>query len=161
LYIRAVQGVKQRDKRTSHLANRVMALCPWLGDSDRPALRVWCQFEWVAEQVFLELKQHGLFTKNEAGVSEARRLVDDFRKLRMAQLSYSAQLGLTVAARAAIKAGSGKELDLPTMFTTETASETPSAASEAPKGYVLEPENPAGEAPLAGRPILNGDDKRN
>ena len=44
---------------------------------------------------------------------EARRLLDDYRKLRQTQIILSRELGMTPAARMAIKANSGRApLDL-------------------------------------------------
>jgi hypothetical protein len=83
-------------------------MMPWLTDADRPAVRRWAQLEYLAEQLYLELKNHGVFTPDR----EARKLLHDFRQMAVAQLSYSAALGMVPAARAAFKELPGELLDL-------------------------------------------------
>jgi hypothetical protein len=69
---------------------------PWLKDCDRASVRVWCQLEFLGEQIFLELMTGGVFTPER----EVRRLVTDLRQLRQTQLSYSFALGMTPSSRA-------------------------------------------------------------
>lgn len=85
--------------------HRVMDILPHLGTADRPMLKAWCQLEYLADQVYAELRTHGVFSVTENGERIGRRLLEDFRKLRVAQLPYANSLGLTPMARVQIKAG--------------------------------------------------------
>ena len=100
LYVKSRAGLKLRDGMVSTLALKVRRAMPWLQDSDHPAVRAWAQLEILADSVFAILRDKGV-TSN--GV-EPRRLLDDFRKLRGIQLAYAQALGMTPAARLAIKA---------------------------------------------------------
>jgi len=67
---------------------------------------------------------------NAAG--EGKRLLDDYRKLRLAQAVYSRELGMTPAARMALRvSGTGAAFDLP------------SAMSEAEEADTVSPEDPS------------------
>lgn len=73
---------------------------PWLEDIDNPAARAWAQFEVLADQVYAALKRGDIV--NDRG--EGKRLLDDYTKLRRAQIVYARELGMTPSARAVIKA---------------------------------------------------------
>jgi hypothetical protein len=110
LYIKAAAGYKLRDRKTSRLAQKVRAVLPWLEVADFPAVRAWAEFEILCEQVFAVLRAGSVV--NVAG--EGKRLLDDYRKLRLAQASIAASLGMTPASRMAIKAaGTHAAFDLP------------------------------------------------
>jgi hypothetical protein len=68
---------------------------PWLEPSDWPTCRAWAELEFLAGQVYAALRALGVL--NKAG--EARRLLDDYRRLRQAQLQYATALGMSPAAR--------------------------------------------------------------
>ena len=100
LYVRARPGLKLRDKKVERLARKMRAVMPWLEPSDMPACRAWAEMEYLAGQVYAVLRAGGVF--NQKG--EARRLLTDYRQLRQAQLGFARELGMTPAARMAIKA---------------------------------------------------------
>ena len=62
----------------------------------------------LATIAYAELRDRGLGN----GHSEARRLLDDYRKLRQTQIALSRELGMTPLARMALKVGrtSGDDL---------------------------------------------------
>jgi hypothetical protein len=151
LYIRGRNGLKARDKWTSRLANRLFVTMPWLTDADRPAVRRWAQLEYLAEQLYLELREHGVLTPER----EPRRLLDDFRKMAAVQLSYSTALGMVPSARRSLADLAGEAATLDGLFATETPQDAPDA-SESASG----PENTAGEGAALARGGLNGDGKR-
>ena len=110
LYVRASAGYRLRDKKTERLARKVRSVLTWLEPSDFPAVRAWAELEVLATQVFAVLLADSVV--NAAG--EGKRLLDDYRKLRLAQAVYSRELGMTPAARMALKAtGTRTAFDLP------------------------------------------------
>ncbi len=63
----------------------------------------------LASRVYAELRERGVVNAE----GEARRLLDDYRKLRQTQVALSRELGMTPAARMAINAsGTRTALDL-------------------------------------------------
>jgi hypothetical protein len=105
LYVKGRNGLKIRDQRTTRLVNRMRAAMPWITDADLPACRAWAHFELLCDRVYAKLRDDGLFNVE----GDGRRLLDDYRRLRATQLLFSRELGLTPAARLAIKAGSKDE----------------------------------------------------
>jgi hypothetical protein len=84
-----------RDKRSERLTRRMFQIMPWLQPVDRPTAKACAQIEFLADQVFIQLKSHSVFNSDD----EARRLLGEFRQLRQAQLSYADRLGMTPAGR--------------------------------------------------------------
>jgi hypothetical protein len=90
---------------------------PWLEMSDRPTVRAWAQLEILSDMVYEDLRQRGVL--NEEG--QACRLLDDYRKLRATQVILSRELGMTPAARMAIKAGNtNAALDIVSLMAGQT-----------------------------------------
>lgn len=109
LYVRAQPGLKLRDKKVERLARKMRGVMPWLESSDMPAARAWAELEYLAGQVYAALRGFGVLNRE----GEARRLLDDYRKLRQTQVVLARELGMTPAARMAIKAnGTKAALDL-------------------------------------------------
>lgn len=100
LYVRAPNGSHVRAKRVERLARKMRRVMEWLQPADEPACRAWAELEHLSEIIYSSLCQHGVFNRN----GEARRLLDDYRKLRGTQLLYANALGMSPAARIAIKA---------------------------------------------------------
>lgn len=92
---------------------------PWLEASDLPACRAWAELEILSASVFTALTTDGF--ANAEG--EPRKLLTEYRQLRQAQLAYERELGMTPAARMAIKAtGTSAAVDLAAQLATaETA----------------------------------------
>jgi hypothetical protein len=115
LYVRAQPGLKLRDKKVERLARKMRGVMPWLEPSDMPAARAWAEFEYLAGQVYAALRGFGVLNRE----GEARRLLDDYRKLRQTQVVLARELGMTPAARMAIKAnGTKAALDLAAAMAT-------------------------------------------
>jgi hypothetical protein len=109
IYVKAAPGLKLRDRKVTRLAMRVRTALPWLTSADAPCLRAWCEFEFLAGQIYAALRALGVLNK----AQEARRLLDDYRKLRLAQVVLARELGLTPRARQELKVGSdGMAFDL-------------------------------------------------
>jgi len=85
------------------------AAMPWLQASDLPTARAWARLELIIDTVYAIL--HTIGPMN--GQAEPRRLLGEWRQLQQAQLAYARELGMTPAARMAIKAsGTSAALDL-------------------------------------------------
>lgn len=93
----------------------------WLEESDLPACRAWAELEILSASVFTALTADGLLNAD----GEPRKLLTEFRQLRQSQLAYERELGMTPAARMAIKAnGTRAAFDLAgTMASLDTQSE--------------------------------------
>jgi hypothetical protein len=78
------------------MARLRVLLSPWLQPSDEPALRGWCECEVIASRMFAAIDKAQLIgaEKRSAG------LIDVWRRLKLVQLQYERELGLTPAARA-------------------------------------------------------------
>jgi hypothetical protein len=104
-YDRSKTALTIRRDKTQRLARRIRLLCPWIEDSDVPALRAYCELEIVGAALFAGIVQVGAITRVDDGRDAgARRLVEDHRKNRLAASALAKELGLTPAARMAIKA---------------------------------------------------------
>jgi len=113
LYVRALPGIKLRDRKATRLMRRCQVAMPWLQPSDMPTLRGWAQVQILADQVYAILRAAGPVKKD----GEARRLLHDFRQLRLAQLQHERELGMTPSARAALKtSGTREPFDLISAF---------------------------------------------
>lgn len=113
LYVRSRNGLRRRDARVRLLVRKMRVAMPWLEDSDFPACRGWAELEILTRTVFADLQLKGVFNKQ----GEARRLLNDYRQLRLAQLAYERELGMTPLARVELKAHSTQAaLDLPARF---------------------------------------------
>ena len=98
-----------RDRKVQRLVRAMRRAMPWLEDSDVPACRAWAQLEILSDHAFSILRTIGII--NRAG--EPLRLLTDFRQLRLAQLQYARELGMTPAAMKLLRANSGRStLDL-------------------------------------------------
>lgn len=110
LFVRADRGLRHRDERTRRLLRRVRVALPWLEASDDATAQAWCQIEILADACHAILRRDGVINP---ATGEVRRILQDFRLLRQTQLSYARELGMSPAARMAIKAsGENQALDL-------------------------------------------------
>ena len=109
LYAKSPNALAIRSRKIRRLVERLRRTMPWLEPSDLPACRAWAELEILSAGVFAALTAEGL--TNAQG--EPRRLLSEFRQLRQAQLAYERELGMTPAARMALKAnGTRAALDL-------------------------------------------------
>lgn len=76
---------------------------PWLHESDIPAARAWAQPEILADLAFSHLRKEGVLQATGENAGEPRRLLADFRSLRSVQIVYARELGMTPAARNAMR----------------------------------------------------------
>lgn len=85
----------------------MLSVMPWVEPSDIPCARAWAEFEILGANVFAELIANGV--TNAEG--EPRRLLTELRQLRQTQLAYERELGMTPAAKVAIKASGATNLE--------------------------------------------------
>lgn len=110
LYVKSASGLKLRDRKVQKLVRVMRVAMPWLEEADIPACRAWAQLEILADIAYAMLQRLSIVSDK----YEPRRLLTDYRQLRQTQLSYARDLGMTPAARMAIKAsGTKATLDLP------------------------------------------------
>jgi hypothetical protein len=93
----------------TRLVKKMRDVMPWIEQADIPAARAWAEMEYLAGQVYAVLRaMHPVIPDG-----EARRLLDDYRKLRQTQAVFARELGMTPASRMALKAsGTSAALDL-------------------------------------------------
>ncbi len=100
VYARSVNTRLIRDRQVLRLAAKVRSVVPWLEPSDQPAVRAWCELEILARQAFAALRAAGVVNET---TGEGRRLLNDYRKIRLAQLAFTREIGMTPLARQALK----------------------------------------------------------
>lgn len=116
LYLKSADGLRIRHRKVRRLVQKMRILMPWLEPSDIPCARAWAELEILGANVFAELIANGV--SNHEG--EPRRLLTELRQLRQTQLAYERELGMTPAARVAIKAsGTRAALDLVAMMSSD------------------------------------------
>jgi hypothetical protein len=124
LYVRSASGLKLRDRKVQRLVRAMRVAMPWLEEADIPTCRAWAQLEILADIAYAMLTRIGIISNNIK--CEPRRLLTDYRQLRQAQLSYARELGMTPAARMAIKAsGTRAALDLPGAMASTDVEDVP------------------------------------
>lgn len=127
VYVKAKPGLRLRDRRVVRLSAKVRAALPWVEQSDAPTVRAWCEIEILCQQAYAVLRAGGIL--NEDG--SPRRMLDDYRKLRSAQMILSRELGMTPLARQTLQANSANvPLDLVAQLAQASTETTPAEAVE-------------------------------
>jgi hypothetical protein len=124
--------MRRRAWKVKSLASVVRRQLPWLETSDRATLRAWCEHEIIGSAVFMKLMDDGI-ADSDGKLREI--LLNTWRTIRAAQLRYSNALGMSPAARTAIKVnGTSAALDL--------ALAAQSREPESPDTELSEPKSP-------------------
>jgi phage terminase small subunit len=130
LYVRAARGLQFRDERVRRMLRKLRAAAPRLEPSDLMIARRFCEIEVSISQVYAAMRTQGVLTPD----GEARSLVDIHRRLAQTQAMLARELGLSPAARLAIKAsGTKAALDLVAAMATDAEAapaETPANRSD-------------------------------
>ena len=117
LYARSPGALEIRGRKVARLMRRLRVVAPWLEPSDESTARAYCELEIMGAQIFAALSKMGdaiVRTSKDGKDLEVRKLVDSHRTMKLAQLAYARELGLTPASRMMIQAnGSRVALDLP------------------------------------------------
>ena len=119
------------------LVEQLYKVMPWLEEVDYPHAYAWAELEFLALRVWAVLDEQGVINSK----GDARRLLDDHRKLRATQNQLAAQLGMTPASRASIRAIASKDKEF------DLVAEMAQAAGAAEP---TEPEKPADSEPSDG-----------
>ena len=110
-YTKSPKGLKLMDRLVQKIVAKMRELCDWLEPCDLPLLRRWAELELHATRINGFLKIIGEVNST---TGEPRRLLDEHRKVALAQATIGAQLGLSPASRMAIKVnGTRAAFDLP------------------------------------------------
>lgn len=118
LYSRSPSALEIRGRKVARLMRRLRVVAPWLEPSDESTARAYCELEILSAAIFASMTVSGglgvtKLTKDRRDL-EVRALVDAHRTMKMAQLAYARELGLTPLARAQLKvAGTHSAFDLP------------------------------------------------
>ncbi len=107
LYARSKTALETRARSIRRIVRKMLVVAPWLTESDRPALRAWCELEFLAANVFAVLATEGVTT----ATGDGKKLLADYRNLRATQNQIGAALGLTAVSRKALS-GPGKQFDI-------------------------------------------------
>jgi hypothetical protein len=120
-YSRSARAMKLRGRRTRPLVTRIKAMCPWIEPSDIATLRSWADMEIIGAGLMAELIEGGLFEDG-----KPRAIIDTLRGIRTTQLRYAAELGLTPAARLAVReTGDNNALDVAALCALDPAEKAP------------------------------------
>jgi hypothetical protein len=123
-----------RARKVSRLVNRMRELLPYLTEQDVPCCRGWAEVELIGAALFAAIMKDGAIHTTDGDIA-ARRVVNDWRQIKMLQLAYERELGLTPAARATLRAATKGESDFDLVAAMAGAVEP------------VEPEPPAGDPP--------------
>jgi hypothetical protein len=93
LYAKSLKAVKTRNQAVRRIMHQMLAIAPWLADSDRAALRAWCELEWLTRRVMLVLSEPDLDSHATLKWSA------EYRALRQTQNTIGNGLGLNAASR--------------------------------------------------------------
>src|SRR4051812_5179644 len=97
--------IKARNQGVRRIMNHMLGIAPWLSDSDRAALRAWCELEWLTRRVMLVLTQPDL--DRDAMLKWSA----EYRALRATQNTIGNGLGLNAASRKQL-ASAAKQVDI-------------------------------------------------
>jgi len=102
-------------------------LLPYLTEQDVPCCRGWAEAELIGAALFAAIMKDGATFKTEGGDIAARRVVNDWRAMKLLQLAYERELGLTPAARATLRAATKgqSEFDLVAAMASAVQPEEP------------------------------------
>jgi hypothetical protein len=100
---RASRRLAKRDQKIRRITNRVRSLCSLIEPADALTLRAYAELEVLAEEVYSKLREQGILRPD--GSQEGKALLDVYQRIRKTQLAHASALGLTVAARGALRAG--------------------------------------------------------
>lgn len=101
VYIKTPKALRLRAQKVARLTRRMELVMPWLDPADKPATRAWAELEILGAYAFAELIQNGITNKE----GEPRKLLEHFRQIRLAQLAYERELGMTPASRMNLRVG--------------------------------------------------------
>jgi hypothetical protein len=105
LYAQSEKALKACNQGVRRIMNHMLAIAPWLSESDRAALRAWCELEWLTRRVMLVLTQPDL--DRDAMLKWSA----EYRAIRATQNTIGNGLGLNAASRKQL-ASAAKQVDI-------------------------------------------------
>jgi hypothetical protein len=91
LYVKSDSALRLRADRVRRIVARMRKEMPWLTPADTPAMKGWAELEILSATVFAWLTRLNILN----GQGEPRRLLSEHRALKLAQLAYERELGMT------------------------------------------------------------------
>jgi hypothetical protein len=134
-YAKSPTAMQIRAHKVQRLVMKMRNALPYLTEADIPACRAWAEMELISVSLFAAIMSAGAVRDADGDVF-ARRVVDDHRKVKLAQLAFERELGMTPMARAQLRAtdrGNPGGMDLVAMMAAgdaETVEPEQSADSE-------------------------------
>jgi len=119
IYARSPKARKLRDAQTRYVMRKVRMLCPVIKPEDIWMLRRFAELEYLASRCYAALRDSEIVN----GRGESKRLLTDYRRLVQTQHSLANSLGLSPAARMAIKVGGLPEDDIVAAFARDEMAE--------------------------------------
>jgi hypothetical protein len=110
VYVNSDDALKVRGGRVTYLVRKAIDQMPSL-QQFVPTVRKWAELEVIRQAAFAGIVQTNVLVTDGEDV-HVRRLVEDHRKLALAQLVFEKELGLTPMAMAALKGSQAPQLDL-------------------------------------------------
>lgn len=102
IYAVSKKSRRLRDAQTRYVMRKVRILCPFIRPEDIWIARRFAELEYLASRCYAALRDSEIVN----GKGESKRLLTDYRRLVQTQLALANALGLSPAARMAIKASS-------------------------------------------------------
>jgi len=102
IYARSPKARRLRDNQVNYYMRKMRGLCPWLERSDIHVMRRFAELELLASAAYAQLRARPVADDE----GRSRRLLDDYRRLVALQVVVARELGLSPAARQAIRASS-------------------------------------------------------
>jgi hypothetical protein len=99
LYVTGEAALRVRAQRVRRIVAAMRRAMPWLTPADTPAMKGWAELEVLSATVFAWLLKLNVLNSE----SEPRKLLSEHRQLKLAQLQYETQLGMTPLSRATLK----------------------------------------------------------
>jgi hypothetical protein len=98
-----------RARKVGRLVRRMRDTMPWLREQDVPCCRGWAEAELIGAALFAAIMKGGAIHTKDGDIA-ARRVVNDWRQIKLLQLAYERELMMTPAIRATLKIDSSGEM---------------------------------------------------
>ncbi len=108
LYARSKKAIRRRDLQTRYFVNKLLAVAPWIEAQDRMLLRRFVQLATLGDRVYAAMRDSEIIN----GRGESKRLLQDFRRLALAEASIGAQLGLSPQSRVGLRDSRADAIDI-------------------------------------------------
>jgi hypothetical protein len=138
-YAKQPSAMTVRQRKVGRIVRRMRIAMPWLGPSDIPAVRAWAEADVIGAALFASIQKAGAVREIEGDVI-ARRVVNDWRQIKLLQLAYEKELGMTPVARAQLTTSKQPDFDLVAAM-AQRIDEAEPVEPQPPQGVGPEPES--------------------